>query len=434
MNKFINIRLIFNKLMIFVLLLVLSMACSQESTKQNETSKEVKQAITAKDILGNPNYLAISFSGYRAKTRDIQPTIEQLKEDMRILAAMGIKTLRTYDTGSPHALNTLKAIAELKQENANFEMYVMLGAWIDCEGARTDSVNHNREDLEANIAEIERAVKMANDYPDIVKIIAVGNEAMVKWATSYFVQPSVILKWVDYLQDLKMTNKLPKNIWITSSDNFASWGGGGEEYHVEDLEKLIRAVDFVSLHTYPMHDTHYNPDFWGISGKESNLSDLEKIDIAMKRATDYAIMQYNNTKSYINSLGVDKPIHVGETGWASYSNGFYGKDGSKATDEYKEALYHNSIRKWTNDNGISCFYFEAFDEIWKDATNPSGSENHFGLFTVDGKAKYAVWDLVDQGVFEGLSRDGSPITKTFDGNKTKLIEAVSLPPLNELLE
>ena len=40
-------------------------------------------------------------------------------------------------------------------------------------------------------------------YPEIVKIIAVGNEAMVNWAWSYYVKPSVILNWVNHLQDLK---------------------------------------------------------------------------------------------------------------------------------------------------------------------------------------------------------------------------------------
>jgi exo-beta-1,3-glucanase (GH17 family) len=41
--------------------------------------------------------------------------------------------------------------------------------------------------------------------------------------------------------------------------------------------------------------------------------------------------------------------------------------GSKATDEYKEGLYYQLLREWTNNAGISCFYFEAFDEQWKDA-------------------------------------------------------------------
>jgi hypothetical protein len=49
---------------------------------------------------------------------------------------------------------------------------------------------------------------------------------MVKWATSYYVQPSVILKWVNHLQELKKVGKLDAKLWITSSDNFASWGGG----------------------------------------------------------------------------------------------------------------------------------------------------------------------------------------------------------------
>jgi hypothetical protein len=53
------------------------------------------------------------------------------------------------------------------------------------------------------LIEIDEAVRLANQYPDIVKVIAVGNEAMVKWAAGYIVQPSTILKWVNYLQTLK---------------------------------------------------------------------------------------------------------------------------------------------------------------------------------------------------------------------------------------
>ncbi len=387
--------------------------------------------MTAKDILGNPEYLAISYGGYRKNSRDIQPTAEQLKEDMKILAAMRVRVLRTYNTKLAEASNLLKAIRALKQENPNFEMYVMLGAWIDCKKAWTNHPNHDEEDAEANAAEIQRAVDMAVQYPDIVKIIAVGNEAMVKWAASYFVQPWVILKYVNQLQALKQAGKLPKDLWITSSDNFASWGGGDAGYHVEDLTKLLKAVDFVSMHTYPMHDTHYNPAFWGNFEGEEALSDTAKITAAMARALDYAVAQYRSVAQYMKALGIKKPIHIGETGWASASNEHYGANGSKATDEYKEGLYYNMMREWTNREGIACFYFEAFDEIWKDAANPGGSENHFGLFTIDGKAKYALWDLVDKGVFKGLSRDGNPIVKTYGGNKEALLEEAMLPPMKQ---
>lgn len=385
----------------------------------------------ASEILGNPDYQAISYGGYRGKTREEVPSVEDLKEDMKILHAMGIRIVRTYNTQQfDQAANLLEAIQKLKEEDSEFEMYVMLGAWIDCEGAWTDNVNHDAESVENNTLEIEAAVKMAKEYPDIVKVIAVGNEAMVHWAGTYFVYPDVILKWVNYLQELKSKGELPENIWITSSDNFASWGGSEDKsYHIEDLTKLIEAVDFISMHTYPFHDTNYNPDFWKSPIEEEFLTEMERIDLAMKRAGEYAKSQYQSVKSYMESLGLSKPIHIGETGWASVSKGLYGENGSKAADEYKMKLYYDYIREWTNSEGISSFYFEAYDEQWKDAGHPDGSENHFGLIDLKGQAKYPIWNMVDEGVFEGLTRNGKSITKTFDGEEIKLMKTVQSPPL-----
>lgn len=387
--------------------------------------------MTAADILGNPDYLAISYGGYRAKTRDVQPTIPQLKEDMKILAAMGVKILRTYNVQLKQASNLLKAISELKSESSDFEMYVMLGAWIDCKNAWTDLVPNHEVESEQNAEEIDRAVALAKQYPDIVKIIAVGNEAMVTWATSYFVRPNVILKWVKYLQDLKKHGELPQDLWITSSDDFSSWGGGDPSYHTEDLNELIRAVDYISMHTYPMHNSHYNPAFWQVPEAEYQLSDLEKIESAMQRALVFSQEQFDGVANYMRSLGINKPVHIGETGWATLSNEHYGADGSKAADEYKSGRYFQLMREWTNKEHISCFYFEAFDEQWKDEANPLGSENHFGLINLKGEAKYAIWDLVENGVFKGLTRDGYPITKTHKGDEEDLIDGVHVPPQKE---
>jgi len=400
--------------------------------KKDDLKEEVStKEISAMEILGNPNYLAMSYGGYRYADHNIEPTFDELKEDMKILSAMGIKLIRTYKLLKPQAANLVKVISDMKKEDPNFEMYVMLGVWIDCKNSFNSGngePDHNQEN-EENPAEIDRAVALANKYPDIIKVIAVGNEAMVKWAASYYVQPGVILKWVNHLQELKKEEKLPKDLWITSSDNFASWGGGGDEYHVDDLKELIKAVDFISMHSYPMHDTHYNPEFWGSPEGEENLSDIQKIDSAMLRAKKYAIAQYNQVYEYMKSLNVDKPIHIGETGWSTFSDGHFGSTGSRSNDEYKEALYYKHMRDWTNEAGMSCFYFEGFDEPWKGGDNPGNSEKHFGLFTVDGKAKYAIWDLVDKGTFEGLTRNGNPITKTYNGNKEQLMNDILAPPM-----
>ncbi len=388
-----------------------------------------KKVLSASEILGNPNYLAISYGGYREKSRDVQPTTAQLIEDVKILYAMGIRILRTYNVQLPHAANVLQAIAELKKQDPSFEMYVMLGAWIDCKNAWTGQEPDHDVESENNAGEIARAVALAKEYKDIVKIIAVGNEAMVHWATNYFVRPGVILKWVNHLQELKKKGELPKDLWITSSDDFASWGGGDPRYHCEDLTNLIKAVDYISMHTYPMHNSHYNPAFWVVPESEMELSNKEKIESGMQRALEFATRQYKGVLNYVQSLGVNKPVHIGETGWATMSNGPYGADGSKAADEYKSGKYYRLIRKWSNAVKVSCFYFEAFDEQWKDADNPLGSENHFGLINLKGEAKYAIWDLVDEGKFEGLTRDGMPITKTFDGQQEDLLLEALIPPL-----
>ena len=417
-----------NNFLIITIVFVLFGSGSMKAQKK-ESKPMPNKNLTAADILGNPKYLGISYGGFRQNSRDIEPTIPELKEDIKILSAMGIGILRTYNVHFKEAANLLEAIRQLKKEDESFEMYVMLGAWIDCQNAWTNNEPNHNVESEANAVEIARAVELANQYPEIVKIIAVGNEAMVKWATSYFVQPGVILKWVNHLQELKKLGKLSADLWITSSDNFASWGGGESQYHVPDLEKLIKAVDYISMHTYPMHDTHYNPAFWGVLDEESNLTDVEKIDAAMLRAKQYAMSQYDGVYKYMKSLGVDKPIHIGETGWASVSNEHYGNEGSRATDEYKEAIFYNHMRDWTNKAGMSCFFFEAFDEQWKDAKNPSGSENHFGLFTLNGQAKYALWNLVDKNIFKGLTRNGHSITKSFNGNKEVLMKNVLVPKI-----
>jgi len=407
---------------VYIILLLLFISCNQKNTR-NIVSKEM----TAEKLLGNKNYQAICYGGYRSKTRDNEPSIAELKEDMKILSAMNIRIIRTYNVHHKEAANLLKAISELKSELPNFEMYVMLGAWIDCKNAWTALPPIHNEESARNAIEIEEAVRLTNEYPDIVKIIAVGNEAMVKWATSYYVTPNIILKWVNHLQSLKRQNKLPKNVWITSSDNFASWGGGDSEYHVEDLNQLIKSVDYISMHTYPMHDTHYNPVFWGIKEVEQQLTEKERIDASLKRARDYSINQYNSVVKYMKSIGIEKPVHIGETGWATLDSDLYGEKGSKATDEYKSAQFYKLMREWTNSSGISCFYFEAFDENWKDSANPAGSENHFGLINLQSEAKYALWDLVDKGTFKGLTRNGKPITKTYNGDEKSLWMDVKTP-------
>ena len=409
------------KIRYFIISLFLLASCSQ--------SGDLSMDKSAKEFIGNPDYPAISYGGYREKSREQQPTINEIKEDLLIMHAQGFRVFRTYDLHHPFAENTLKAIREIKQADSDFEMYVMLGAWIQCKDAFTENPIHEEEDFEGNKFEITEAVRLAQEYPDIVKIIAVGNEAMVHWAWSYHVPPKFVLKWVKYLQELKASGDLNDDLWVTSSDNFASWGGGSDDYHNDDLDELIRSVDFVSMHTYAFHDTHYNPSFWNLDAELENIDKQDIIKQAMKRAVDYELNQFESVKEYVHKIDPSKEVHIGETGWSSVASDLYGYGGTEAADEYKLGLYYQMISDICYSMSITCFYFSAFNEPWKDSTNENGSENHFGLFTVDGKAKYPLWEQVDNGVFDNLTRGGNPIVKTYNGNFEALLNDSNIPPI-----
>ncbi|MFT5996691.1 MAG: exo-beta-1,3-glucanase (GH17 family) [Gammaproteobacteria bacterium] len=398
-------------------------------------------------LLGNSDYLAISYGAWRSDIREagaLVPTVAQQKEDMKILAAMGIKVLRTYNTqnyigldGKSNTENLLEAIKQLKAEDANFEMYVMLGIWIDALNSFTDiEVIHDQEN-EVNALEMAAGIKLAQDYPSIVKVIAVGNEAMVHWAP-YHVTPAIILKHVNALQALKADGSIANDIWITSSDNHASWGslgtGADNGYNNDDLKALIAAVDFISLHTYPFHDTYYDEEFWLVPSAEADLTVKQKVDAAMIRAKNVALKQTADAQAYMLALGIEKQIHIGETGWASVANVNYGDAGSKAANEYKQKAFSDATRTWSNKFGASLFLFQAFDEPWKgDADNAGDSEKHFGLIDINGNAKYVAWDMVDTLNNAGLTRgEVTTFTKSFGGDMDLLMSTVSAPKAEQI--
>ena len=87
-------------------------------------------------IFGNPYYQAISYGGYRWSTREDVPAVEQLVDVVKILAAMDINLLRTYNTPQfPQAKRLLQVVREVKSDDPSFKMYVMLGAWIESKNA-----------------------------------------------------------------------------------------------------------------------------------------------------------------------------------------------------------------------------------------------------------------------------------------------------------
>jgi exo-beta-1,3-glucanase (GH17 family) len=230
----------------------------------------------------------------------------------------------------------------------------LLGAWLAAELYNTncpwlkDQVSQKVLDSNRvrNQQEIENAIRLANQYSDVVVAVNVGNEALVNWTDHLVPVDSVI----SYVRKVKPAIQQP----VTVADNYDWW--------VHQGARLAKELDFISVHTYPVWE-----------GKD------------IDEGLPFTIA---NIQAVRNALPGSR-IVITEAGWATVAREF----GARASEE-KQKRYYNELYQWTTRMNITTFFFEAFDEDWKgDANDPLGAEKHWGLFTLDRKAKSAMRNL-----------------------------------------
>jgi len=288
---------------------------------------------------------AICYSGYREGQNpgtETYPNYNQVKEDLLLLYGRW-EYLRLYDC-SKHAEIVLDVI---QKEKLGFR--VMLGAYITAEmnnfGCPWGAV-YSEEELEQNrkknLAEIEKLIKLANQYPDIVFSLSAGNEATVDW-TDHFVP---VEKVIEYVRMIKKGAKQP----VTFCENYVPW-------HTK-LAPLVEEVDFISIHTYPV---------W----------EYKRIHEAL----EYTKQNYFG----VVDKYPHKPVMITEAGWATNSNG-RGINPENVSEEFQEIYYHD-LTNWCKEEGIITFLFEAFDEPWKGSPEELEPEKHWGVFKVDRTPK-----------------------------------------------
>lgn len=297
---------------------------------------------------------AICYSGFRegqSPETGIFPTYEEIKEDLLILENHW-KFLRLYDCDE-HSEIVLDVI---KKEKLNFK--VMLGAYIvaeannfGCPWGGTYSEEQLTENKEINLKRIEKLIKIANQYPEIIFSLSAGNEACVDWTDHYVPVKSVI----NYVKMIKKGAKQP----VTFCENYLPW--------LDKLKDLVNEVDFISIHTYPV---------W----------EYKNIHEALGYTKDNYYAVANKYQ--------DKPVVITEAGWATNSNG-RGICPSNVSEEHQE-IYYNDLVNWSEKDNILTFVFEAFDEPWKGSEEPLEPEKHWGLFTVDRKPKLVMNELFSE--------------------------------------
>ncbi len=299
---------------------------------------------------------AICYSGFREGQQPggEYPTYEEVKEDLELLQNHW-KYLRLYDCDT-HAETVLKVI---RNEKMNFK--VLLGAYIGAElnnfGCPWGGI-FSQEVLEQNKInngiQINKLIALANQYPETIFALSVGNEACVEW-TDHFVSVESV---INFVRTVKKGALQP----VTFCENYVPW--------LNKLEPLVAEIDFISIHSYPV---------W----EYKNIHE--------------ALQVTQENYQAVASKYPDKPVVITEAGWATNSNG-RGIDPHNVSEEL-QGIYINDLTRWSEDENILTFVFEAFDEPWKGSNDALEPEKHWGLFYVDRTPKLV---MRQNEIFESL--------------------------------
>ena len=327
---------------------------SQKSMVETDQNTEGRLQVEGDLLMGVSD--AICYSGFRSGQHPdrgdgaVNPSYEETLEDLKILSEdADFKLIRVYDSRE----NSELVLRVIKENNLNIK--VLLGIWLEAELSNHETCEwltepipdeELQENKKKNLLEIEKGIKLANIYKEIVVAVNVGNEALVDW-NDHKVDTDTIISYV---------HKVKKSIEqeVTVADNYKWWADHGTE--------LAKAVDFVSIHVYPV---------W------------EEKDI--NEGLSYSI---ENVMEVRNALPGTR-IVISEAGWPSVASEFPDR-----VNEDKQQQYYNEFLGWSKDNNITTFIFEAFDEDWKgNPGNMDGAEKHWGLFTVDRKPKKVMQHL-----------------------------------------
>ncbi|HNQ22199.1 MAG TPA: glycosyl hydrolase family 17 protein [Phycisphaerae bacterium] len=197
------------------------------------------------------------------------------------------------------------------------------------------------KDASANEREINAAVTIAN--AGNADLIIVGSEALLRADVT-------AAQLVDYIEAVKSG---VSGVPVGASDAWSALLAN---------PTVMEAGDVVIANFYP---------YWEGISLDTALSTLNQ---------QYDQLTHATTKS----------VMVGETGWPSGGNAV----GAAVPGPDNAAFYFKNFISWAEDRDVDYFYFEAFDEPWKEANEgPQGKA--WGVFTSAGVMKTGMLGVFD---------------------------------------
>jgi len=265
----------------------------------------------------------VSYAPFRGTQSPLTPPIQieprQIEEDLAKLSQL-TDCVRTY--AIEFGLDRIPEIAK------RHGMKVILGIWLS-------------GNAEKNRTEIETAVRLARQFPDVIRALVVGNE--------------VLLRGEMTAQDLAGTIRNVKSqtgMPVTYADVWEFWLRYRDVYD---------AVDFVTIHILP-----YWEDF-PISARDS-------------------VSHVDSIRRKVAAAFPNKEILIGETGFPSAGRM---REGALPSPSNQARVIHEIIALSKRDN-FRVNVIEAFDQPWKRRLEGTVG-GHWGLFDADSRAFKFAW-------------------------------------------
>lgn len=314
---------------------------------------------------------SVNYSPYRTSRNESELgreviTPANVLQDLRLIQSAGIGNIRLFSSRA-FAETVLKVIQDSK-----LDLKVQLGAY-------PNPVTNPAAEAD-NQAELDACIRLANAYRDIVVAVSVGNETMVEWST-HKVEPE---RMAGYLRKVRSSITQP----VTTNDNWLMWA---------NVPKAVaETVDYAAVHVYPFLDTFYNPSKYDWRQKSSPEASRAK---AMVDATlAEAKKQLEDARAGLAKLNLGGiPLVIGETGWAAVDTAG-GPSLAFRAHPVNQKMFFDGLQAWVQEGRKDpqgpkvIFYFQAFDEPWKQG------DDGWGLFNARREARHVVQPLGTCGV------------------------------------
>jgi exo-beta-1,3-glucanase (GH17 family)/cellulose synthase/poly-beta-1,6-N-acetylglucosamine synthase-like glycosyltransferase len=263
-------------------------------------------------------YNYVSFSPYRAGQDPLEgkfPAPEEIWEDLAFLKGK-TRGIRSYSS-----LDGMEVIPGMA---ARLGFEVTAGAWLD-------------RNWERNEEELDNLVANARRYPNTIKRVIIGNEAIYR-------KDLTVEEMIGYLERVRAAVKVPV--------------GTAEPWHVFIKHpELVDHMDFVAVHVLP---------YW------------EKVPL--NDAIGWVLDRHKQVKETFP----DKPVFLAEVGWPSNGANF----GKAKPGRESEARFLRRFLNLADQRGFDYCIMEVFDQPWK-KPHEGVVGGFWGIYDVERRPKFA---------------------------------------------